>query len=724
MFIGLLTSSVMGQTATITVLSGKVTDDKSELLIGAIIKVLKGADFVKGTVSDYNGEYRIQIDSGTYDVEFSYTGLATSRQTGVQVLAGQVNTLNVTMPNSNTVLQEVVISTYKVPLVEQDYLSSGQTLTSDEIKRLPTRRGTDNIIATPAGATTIDDSAVNIKGTRSNATNYYIDGVRVSGEPEKMQVKDKSKSAAKADRKQVRKAPPATKVASISAQPSISVVKSYDMPAPEIEPKPGVGTVRRDTANPELYAGEQYNTIVENPFLQSKETPVSTFSIDVDVASYANIRRYLGTGIWPPRDAVRIEEMINYFKFDYPQPKDEHPFSVNTTYSICPWEPSHRLLMVGLQGLTVDPGQLPPSSFVFLIDVSGSMQEPNKLPLVKTSLNLLADNLRPQDRVAIVVYAGASGLVLVPTNNKKDIKDAINRLEAGGSTAGAEGIELAYQIARNHFQSNGNNRVILCTDGDFNVGVSDEASLIKLIEKERTSGIFLTVLGYGTGNYQDGKMQQLADKGNGNHAYIDSEKEAEKVLVKEFGGTLFSIAKDVKLQLEFNPDKVSSYRLIGYENRMLAKEDFDDDTKDAGELGSGHTVTAIYEIVPADHKPDVVQKDIAYDPQRQANATSSGDLMTLKLRYKPVKGNQSSRLLEHKVPVQLQAPDNNMLQAATIAEFGLLMRNSRFKGSATFAHALTQAELLVKNNPDPYRIELRDLIERARNVSGEPTAGK
>ncbi|MEI6412556.1 MAG: VWA domain-containing protein, partial [Bacteroidota bacterium] len=458
--------------------------------------------------------------------------------------------------------------------------------------------------------------------------------------------------------------------------------------------------------------------------LQSKETPVSTFSIDVDAASYANIRRYITAGSLPPRDAVRIEEMINYFKFDYPQPKNEHPFSVNTTYSVCPWEPSHRLLMVGLQGLTVDPGQLPPSNFVFLIDVSGSMQQPNKLPLVQTSLNLLADQLRPQDHVAIAVYAGAAGLVLAPTNNKQDIKDAVNRLEAGGSTAGAEGIELAYQTARKYFQPNGNNRVILCTDGDFNVGISDEASLIKLIEKERESGIFLTVLGYGTGNYQDGKMEQLADKGNGNHAYIDTEKEAEKVLVKEFGGTLFSIAKDVKLQLEFNPDKVASYRLIGYENRMLAKEDFDDDTKDAGELGSGHTVTAIYEIVPADNQSDAVQKDVAYNPQNQINTTFSGDLMTLKLRYKPVKGNQSSRLLEHKVPVELQAPDNNMLQAATIAEFGLVLRNSRFKGAASYTHALAQAELLVKNNPDPYRIELRDLIERARSVSGEPTVGK
>jgi Ca-activated chloride channel family protein len=720
-FICLLTSGVMGQTTTTAVLSGKITDDKSEPLIGASIKVLKGADFVKGAVSDFSGEYRIQIDSGTYDVEFLYAGFSTSRQTGVQVLSGQVNTLNVTMSNSGQVLSEVVISTYNAPLTEQDKQTSGQTLSADQIKKLPTRSiNTTKVATRGAGAT--DDRNVKIKGSRDNKTNYYVDGIRVSGASGKAPVKDKSKSAEKIERKQARKATPS--VILMDAQPGIAATKSYDMPAPEMELKPGAGTVRRDTANPELYAGEQYNTIVENPFLQSKDTPVSTFSIDVDAASYANIRRYITAGSLPPRDAVRIEEMINYFKFDYPQPKNEHPFSVNTTYSVCPWEPAHRLLMVGLQGLTVDPGQLPPSNFVFLIDVSGSMQEPNKLPLVKTSLNLLADQLRPQDHVAIAVYAGAAGLVLAPTNNKQDIKDAVNRLEAGGSTAGAEGIELAYQTARNYFQPNGNNRVILCTDGDFNVGISDEASLIKLIEKERASGIFLTVLGYGTGNYQDGKMQQLADKGNGNHAYIDSEKEAEKVLVQEFGGTLFSIAKDVKLQLEFNPDKVTSYRLIGYENRMLAKEDFEDDTKDAGELGSGHTVTAIYEIVPADNKPDVIQKDIAYNIQNQVGTTFSGDLMTLKLRYKPVKGNQSSRLLEHKVPVQLQAPDNNMLQAATVAEFGLLLRNSRFKGAATYAHALAQAELLVKNNPDPYRIELRDLIERARNVSGEPTAGK
>ncbi|HYM92516.1 MAG TPA: von Willebrand factor type A domain-containing protein, partial [Chitinophagaceae bacterium] len=338
---------------------------------------------------------------------------------------------------------------------------------------------------------------------------------------------------------------------------------------------------------------ESYDHITENRFLKVKDNPLSTFSIDVDVASYSNVRRFLNLGQLPPAGAVRIEELINYFHYDYPQPTDEHPFSINTEISDCPWNKENKLVLIGLQGKKIPAENLPASNLVFLIDVSGSMDEPNKLPLVKASMKMLVDQLREQDKVAIVVYAGNAGLVLSSTSgsDKTKIKDAIDNLEAGGSTAGGAGIKLAYKIAKENFAKGGNNRVILCTDGDFNIGASSDDEMERLIEQERKSGVFLTVLGFGMGNYKDSKMEKLADKGNGNHAYIDQLSEAKKVLVNEFGGTLFTIAKDVKLQIEFNPAKVQGYRLIGYENRILNKEDFNNDKKDAGELGSGHTVT-------------------------------------------------------------------------------------------------------------------------------------
>jgi Ca-activated chloride channel family protein len=352
---------------------------------------------------------------------------------------------------------------------------------------------------------------------------------------------------------------------------------------------------------------EDYDAILENRFLNVQRNAISTFSIDVDGASYSNVRRFLESGQVPPPGSVRIEEMINYFHYDYPQPLGEDPFSINTEMSACSWNPDHRLVLVGLQGRKIATGKLPASNLVFLVDVSGSMQDENKLPLVKASMKMLVDQLREQDKVSIVVYAGNAGLVLPPTSGsqKQAIRDAIDKLEAGGSTAGGAGILLAYQVATKNFITNGNNRVILCTDGDFNVGLSSDAALESLIEDERKSGVFLTVLGYGMGNYKDNKMQKLAGKGNGNHAYIDGLGEAKKVLVNEFGGTLFTIAKDVKLQVEFNPGRVQAYRLIGYENRMLNQEDFNNDLKDAGELGSGHTVSALYEIIPAGVKKQV-----------------------------------------------------------------------------------------------------------------------
>lgn len=478
---------------------------------------------------------------------------------------------------------------------------------------------------------------------------------------------------------------------------------------------------------------EQYNPIVENPFQDSRLANISTFSIDVDAASYANVRRFINDGMLPPPDAVRIEEMINYFDYQYNVPQAQHPFEVYTEVSPCPWEPKHRLLLIGLQGKTMDNGQLPASNLVFLVDVSGSMDEPDKLPLVQQSLALLTDQLRPNDRVAIVVYAGAAGLVLqsTPGADKLKIKAAIGELQAGGSTAGGEGIRLAYETARKHFIPNGNNRVVLCTDGDFNVGVSSEQELVKLIEKERESGIYLTVLGFGTGNYQDGKMQSLADKGNGNHGYIDQLSEAKKMFVREFGGTLFTIAKDVKLQLHFNPQQVAGYRLIGYENRLLATEDFHDDTKDAGEMGAGHRVTALYELIPTGQPlPPLSTLDsalvVVIEPDKSVKIKPD-DLFVVQLRYKQPSGTATSQLLEYRLnalALDRRDESDNFKIASAVAEFGLLLRDSKFKGNASWAHALARAREAAKNDAGGYRAELAALVGKAGKLAGKVTAGR
>jgi Ca-activated chloride channel family protein len=445
----------------------------------------------------------------------------------------------------------------------------------------------------------------------------------------------------------------------------------------------------------------------------------------VDAASYSNIRRFINEGRVPPAGAVRIEEMVNYFKYDYPQPNGDDPFSINTEISDAPWNREHKLVLIGLQGKNIPVEKLPKSNLVFLIDVSGSMNMPNKLPLVKSSMKLLVDQLREEDRVAIVVYAGAAGLALEPTNGdqKTRIKTAIDNLEAGGSTAGGAGIRLAYKTAKEFFVKNGNNRVILCTDGDFNVGESSDDAMERLIEDERKSGVFLTVLGYGMGNYKDNKMQKLADKGNGNHAYIDGINEARKVLVNEFGGTLFTIAKDVKLQVEFNPAKVAGYRLIGYENRMLAKEDFNNDRKDAGDLGSGHTVTALYEIIPAGVESEFLEDvdDLKYQKNTKplSKTAHQGEMMTVKFRYKAPDGDVS-RLIEHPVlgkQVKLAQTSTNFRFAAAVAEFGMLLRDSEFKGNASYNDVARLAKQALGADKEGYRAEFMKMVENVQSFA-------
>jgi Ca-activated chloride channel family protein len=461
---------------------------------------------------------------------------------------------------------------------------------------------------------------------------------------------------------------------------------------------------------------ESYSTIHENIFLEALRNPLSTFSIDVDAASYSNVRRFINGGQLPPKDAVRIEELVNYFDYDYQQPRGEHPFAVITEISSAPWNLKHKLVHIGLQGKKIPTENLPPSNLVFLLDVSGSMDEPNKLPLLKASFRLLVEQLRQQDHVAIVVYAGAAGLVLPPTSgaDKKTILDALDKLEAGGSTAGGAGIKLAYAVAKQHFRANGNNRVILATDGDFNIGESSDAAMERLIEEKREDGIFLTVLGFGMGNYKDSKMEVLADKGNGNYAYIDNILEAQKVLVNEFGGTLFTIAKDVKLQVEFNPAKVQAYRLIGYENRMLKSEDFNNDKKDAGELGSGHTVTALYEIIPAGVESEFFKVDkLKYQTNTvEPAAYRSPELMTVKFRYKKP-DEEASKLMVHALidkDEKLEKTSDNFRWSAAVAAWGMILRESEFVGRFTMDDVLQLAKGAASNDDHGYRAEFIGMI--------------
>lgn len=464
---------------------------------------------------------------------------------------------------------------------------------------------------------------------------------------------------------------------------------------------------------------ETYKKDPENDFKSVKANPLSTLSVDVDRASYSNIRRFLTMGQKPPADAVRVEEMINYFDYEYPQPKGTDPIAITTEMIDCPWQKGHKLLHIGMQAKNISTENLPSSNITFLIDVSGSMNEANKLPLVKQALKMLVNKLRAEDRLSIVVYAGAAGLVLPPTpgNNKETIFAALDALQAGGSTAGGAGIRLAYQTATENFMRGGNNRVVLATDGDFNVGVSNENELEDLITKERDKGIYLTCLGFGMGNYKDSKMEILADKGNGNYAYIDNAKEAEKTLVKEFGGTIFTIAKDVKAQIEFNPAMIKSYRLVGYENRVLNEEDFKDDKKDAGDMGSGHTVTIMYEIIPVgvDSKfgPDV-------DPLKYQNGSvinHSGELATIKFRYKRPNANTSNEMV-HTITNRtkhLMLSTDNIRFSTSVAMFGMLLKDSKYKGTSTYETALRLAESSRGKDKEGYRTEFISLIRKAGN---------
>ena len=641
-------------------ITGTILDEKKEPMINAVVQVYMADTLKGGAATDFDGRYVIMgLGPGYYSLLALYSGYDSMMVTGVLVTEKSKTRQNFKMNRTKgSELYSVVVRSYKKPLVNQD-LPGSHTTTSEEIRVLPTTQVANVTNMAPAIYQKQRASNTNIGGARSNGTLYIVDGIRVS---------------------QSRKA------------------QFY---------------------NP---SEESYKKTNENDFRNVLANPVSTMSVDVDRASYSNIRRFINNGQKPPADAVRIEEMVNYFPYDYPQPQGTEPIAIQTELTDCPWQPTHKLLHIGLQARQVKTDHLPPSNLVFLIDVSGSMESPERLPLLVEGMKLLVHKLRAIDKVTIVTYAGNAGLALAPTpgDHKQEIIDALSRLQAGGSTAGGEGIKLAYKLASENFIAHGNNRVLLATDGDFNVGVSSDNELEDLIVKERATGIYLTCLGFGTGNFKDAKMEMMADKGNGNYDYIDNLKEARKTLVSEFGGTLFTVAKDVKAQIEFNPDKVQGYRLAGYEDRLLNTEDFKDDKKDAAEMGAGHTVTIIYEIIPANVKSDLVSatEPLKYQKPKSTAATWSDELATIKFRYKNPDGEKSAELeqiITEKETVWSQTSENVRFSAA-VAMFGMLLKDSKFKGNSTYDDVLSMAENSREFDKDGYRSEFVKLVRSAKRL--------
>lgn len=700
-------------------IKGTITDSSGYPLIGASI-LLKGTS--TGTITDINGNYTLISADSSGAIVISYTGFATQeiafgtskqmkRKNKDDIIVHQdAQVIDMALEEDAAQLSEVVVTGYGIA---KEKKSMGSSVSS-----IPLNKNRSNQAYTPKR-----------QRAKKKKDKVIIRGQSTIKEQEEVKVADVLKGKASGVTIATDNASKTTKAE--SPQNAFAQDKIIIRPNTQTQnPNKPVDT-KTLPQNPTQNSGEGYELIQENEFLAALQNPLSTFSIDVDAASYSNMRRYILGGQAPPKDAIRIEEMINYFNYEYPNPSDEHPFEVITEISECPWNADNRLVHIGLQGKDVAWEDLPASNTVFLIDVSGSMSASNKLPLLKSSFKMLVDQLRPQDRVAMVVYAGAAGMVLesTPGDQKQKIKTALRKLSAGGSTAGGAGIKLAYKTARDNFIEGGNNRVILATDGDFNVGVSGDGQLVRMIEKERESGVFLTILGFGTGNYQDAKMQKLANHGNGNHAYIDNIQEAKKVLVEEFGGTMFAIAKDVKIQIEFNPSKVQGYRLIGYENRMLAAEDFNNDAKDAGELGAGHTVTALYEIIPKGVNSEFVQNvdELKYQTGNLTNkGISSKELMTIKLRYKAPDGDVS-QLIEAPVidaQVPLQKTTNNFRWSASVAQFGMLLRDSKFKGKSTYADCLRLANEAKGYDLNNYRTEMINLIERMRGLVDPQLAGK
>ncbi|WP_452598957.1 YfbK domain-containing protein [Pontimicrobium sp. MEBiC01747] len=706
-------------------ISGTISDENGLPMPGVSILV-KGTS--NGTQTDFDGNYTIKTHLGDV-IRYSSIGYLTVDKT-----VGTSNNISFNMKVDTSALEEVVITAMSIKrkrdnvthayqsvnINSQGYRGSGSTRKRTKKEKITTAtqllksnsnkvvkplpgKGSGLQIARNTNNNAKNDTRIVLRGNRSiNETNealIVIDG-RVSTKAELDKLKAKKV-------KEIKVLKGATGSALYGSQGGNGVII--------VKTKKSSYTMPKD-ADILRIENESYTKIHENKFKRAVLEPLSTFSIDVDKASYSNVRRLINNGQFVPADAVKIEEMVNYFNYNYPQPKGEHPFSINTEVAKTPWNKDTKLVKVGLQGKTYKNEALPASNLTFLIDVSGSMHSTKKLPLLKSAFKLLVNQLRDKDNVAIVVYAGAAGVVLEPTSgrNKDVIIKALDNLRAGGSTAGGQGIELAYKLAQQHFKKGGNNRVILATDGDFNVGASSNEAMEKLIVEKRKTGVFLSVLGFGYGNYKDSKLETLADRGNGNHAYIDTMQEAKLIFGKEFGGTLFTIAKDVKIQVEFNPAKVQAYRLIGYENRLLANEDFVDDTKDAGELGSGHNVTALYEVIPVGSKSDYLKEvtNLKYTKTKMTDAFAD-ELMTVKFRYKKPDGDKSIELIQITKDEVTEASED-MKFAASVALFGMQLRASQFHNNSKIEDVIALAEAGRGDDKDGYRAEFIRLISTVK----------
>ncbi|NER13870.1 DUF3520 domain-containing protein [Leptobacterium flavescens] len=661
-------------------ISGKITDQDGLPLPGANV-VIKGTKI--GTQSDFEGNYSITASLGQI-LEYSYVGMITATR-----LVGASNTINVQLMFASNSLDEVVITGYSTSTVTRS--TTSEVNIRREKQKARHAQLARKLQGQAQGVQILSNKDNKVKLSKQEPL-YIVDGVPLQTSYNTL----------------AKKIDPA-KIESLNVYKPNKATRLFGNIA-----RNGCVVIRTKKGNYRVENDESYASISENQFEHVASSPLSTFSIDVDKASYSNIRRMINGGVSQiPADAVKIEEMINYFNYDYPQPQDTHPFSINTEVSQTPWNEQTKLVKIGLQGKKYSNEEIPPANLVFLIDVSGSMSSPNKLSLLKPAFKLLVNQLRDEDKVSIVVYAGAAGVVLEPTpgSSRKKILEALDRLEAGGSTAGGAGINLAYRLAEKNFLKNGNNRIILATDGDFNVGISSDKEMEELIEEKRKSGVFLSVLGFGMGNYKDSKLEILADKGNGNHAYVDNMQEAQKIFGEEFGGTLYTIAKDVKIQVEFNPAKVKAYRLIGYENRLLADEDFIDDTKDAGELGSGHTVTALYEVIPVGVESKFLAKldDLKYTT-RNEGGNYSDELLTVKFRYKKPTGTQSVQMVKV-VKDELRNASSDLKFISAVALLGMKLRNSRFQNGASTEQIIALAESGRGKDNNGYRAEFIRLIK-------------
>lgn len=738
--------------------TGTVVDNQNLPLPGAVVAV-KGTS--RATQTDFDGKYTIAVETGE-KLEFSYIGMKSS------VASVENNArLDIALQDDSNTLEEVVVTAYQttkkqspmasVAIIDkesiqskrkskkektsnpigylgQDIRAKKQNYRDGDINSNPVIQSLQGKVSglniTEAKKEYSGEQSIVLRGTGSIKEQgkplYIVDGLPVDEKTFKTINQNEIEEI------NVLKDATATSIYGNRGSNGVIVVKTKKGTTKnlskreirkklrELKRKKNTETYRMDVQPKVETSQEDYDPFIENPFESPKNEPLSTFSIDVDNASYTNVRRFINNGQTVPKDAVRVEEMVNFFKYNYPQPKGDHPFSINTEYSDAPWNPKHKLVKIGLQGKIIPTEKLPASNLVFLIDVSGSMSDANKLPLLKQSMKILINELRKEDKVSIVVYAGAAGMVLPPTSgdNKKTIIDALEKLDSGGSTAGGAGIELAYKTAQENFIKNGNNRVILATDGDFNVGSSSNTDMETLIEEKRKSGVFLTCLGYGMGNYKDSKMQILADKGNGNYAYIDNIQEANRFLGKEFKGSMFAIAKDVKIQIEFNPKHVQSYRLIGYENRKLRPEDFTNDAIDAGELGSGHTVTALYEIIPTGVESEFLNKtpDLKYTKVQENGTVYNDELATIKFRYKKPDGDKSiemTSIIENQ-SVPLNAASDDFKFSAAVAWFGLKLRDSKLIPNKSSEDIKKLAKEGLPNDKDGYKAEFVRLVESVK----------